>query len=192
MGRPPSIVEGERVANMQKDEIRLGGHCAGAPPGYGQEEPAAAGPPIEEPEGARLERELAEARALIQGPTRRVMGEGVRRGGRGGRRPEPTSGKPKVSERGPVVQRVKDGAVVFELRYTKCGKASCGTCQKGVGRWDSERPGHGPYWYRVFKVGEKTVRRYIGKSLQKLAVGDAVRAQVEEACSNLPEIEHPL
>lgn len=67
---------------------------------------------------------------------------------------------------GRTVVRVVDGAVSYERVYVKCGKR-CRRCDRESPEYDSERPGHGPYWYAVLRNSKgDVVRRYIGRNLK--------------------------
>jgi hypothetical protein len=60
------------------------------------------------------------------------------------------------------------GQVSFHLEYRKCRPGKCATCDAG-GR-------HGPYWYAVFRDGERICKRYCGlqpwlPGLRRLASG---------------------
>ena len=45
----------------------------------------------------------------------------------------------------------------YTKTYRKCGKANCATCSQGRG--------HGPYWYRTWREGDKVRSRYVGREL---------------------------
>jgi predicted ATPase/DNA-binding SARP family transcriptional activator/Tfp pilus assembly protein PilF len=44
--------------------------------------------------------------------------------------------------------------VTYRQEHRRCGKATCVTCRNG--------PGHGPYWYAVWREGRRVRRRYLG------------------------------
>ncbi|HVA91507.1 MAG TPA: DUF6788 family protein [Chloroflexota bacterium] len=45
----------------------------------------------------------------------------------------------------------------YRQQYRRCGKSNCRVCTEG--------PGHGPYWYEVWREGGQPRTRYIGKDL---------------------------
>ncbi len=47
-----------------------------------------------------------------------------------------------------------DAHVTYSQEHRRCGKATCATCRDG--------PGHGPYWYAVWREGRRVRRRYLG------------------------------
>lgn len=48
-------------------------------------------------------------------------------------------------------------AICYQLQIRKCGK--CKTCMEG--------PGHGPYWYAFWRIGDgKLKSAYVGKYLK--------------------------
>lgn len=47
--------------------------------------------------------------------------------------------------------------VKYRQQYVRCGKPKCGRCTTG--------PGHGPYWYAIWRDGEHVRTRYVGKQL---------------------------
>jgi len=59
-------------------------------------------------------------------------------------------------------QRLTDNSL-YRARYRKCKKKDCIICK--------ETPGHGPYWYRVFREGKKVKSQYVGKQLPFQALG---------------------
>lgn len=65
-----------------------------------------------------------------------------------------------------VVQRVVDPPYVFEQSYKRCGPG-CSVCVRGGEHFNPRRPGHGPYWYRLFRKDGKTFRKYLGLKLKK-------------------------
>ncbi|MDB5058881.1 MAG: hypothetical protein JWO59_2353, partial [Chloroflexi bacterium] len=44
--------------------------------------------------------------------------------------------------------------ITYSQEHRRCGKAACLTCRNG--------PGHGPYWYAVWREGRRVRRRYLG------------------------------
>jgi predicted ATPase/DNA-binding SARP family transcriptional activator/Tfp pilus assembly protein PilF len=44
--------------------------------------------------------------------------------------------------------------ITYSREHRRCGKAACATCRDG--------PGHGPYWYAVWREGSRVRRRYLG------------------------------
>jgi len=54
---------------------------------------------------------------------------------------------------------------LYRARYRRCRKKGCTLCAGG--------PGHGPYWYRVFREGTRVRTLYIGKVLPPQALGFA-------------------
>ena len=75
--------------------------------------------------------------------------------------------KPRVPRTGGrIVQRIHVDGKAFELQYVKCGKAGCARCTIGGVRYDPDRPGHGPYWYRIIRNSHgQLIRKYVGKEL---------------------------
>jgi len=68
---------------------------------------------------------------------------------------------------GSVVDRLRDGRKVFELKYVPCG-AGCSRCRFGNPNFDPDRPGHGPYWYQIRLGSDGRKRReYIGRSISE-------------------------
>jgi hypothetical protein len=63
-----------------------------------------------------------------------------------------------------VIARFQDGIYVYEQAYRRCGKG-CSVCRSGGANFEPRRPGHGPYWYRLYKKDGKTFRKYIGRVL---------------------------
>ena len=47
--------------------------------------------------------------------------------------------------------------VRYRQQYVRCGKPQCGRCSAG--------PGHGPYWYAIWRDGDHVRTRYVGKQL---------------------------
>jgi DNA-binding SARP family transcriptional activator len=47
--------------------------------------------------------------------------------------------------------------VKYRQQYVRCGKPKCGRCTTG--------PGHGPYWYAIWRDGDHVRTRYVGKQL---------------------------
>lgn len=45
----------------------------------------------------------------------------------------------------------------YRQQYRRCGKRNCRVCVEG--------PGHGPYWYEVWREGGRSRTRYVGKDL---------------------------
>jgi len=88
---------------------------------------------------------------------------------------------PKVKVGGVEVERVEINGQIYVLSYIRCGKA-CAICSRKGRLWDVDRPGHGPYWYRLFYRGNgplpglgKLGRQYIGKKL--IVRGDEKRIE---------------
>lgn len=54
---------------------------------------------------------------------------------------------------------------LYRARYRRCRKEGCPLCATG--------PGHGPYWYRVYREGNKVRTLYVGKALPPQALGYA-------------------
>ena len=52
---------------------------------------------------------------------------------------------------------LRDAKVFYRQEYKKCGRANCATCSTGMG--------HGPYWYSYRYRNNKTIKKYVGKSL---------------------------
>lgn len=81
------------------------------------------------------------------------------------RTPASNPERPKSRAGSRLVQSIRDGGALFELSYVKCGKRPC-KCNSDHPDYDQDRPGHGPYWYRVIMTQDgRKVRRYIGKTL---------------------------
>lgn len=60
-----------------------------------------------------------------------------------------------------LLTRFRDGARIYERRYVRCGKPTCGTCAPGA-----QAPGgHGPYWYLCAAKAGAWRRVYLGKTL---------------------------
>ncbi len=59
----------------------------------------------------------------------------------------------------------------YRQQYRRCGKNNCRVCAEG--------PGHGPYWYEVWREGGRPRTRYIGKDLPP--DGDRIAKRSEEA-----------
>lgn len=59
-------------------------------------------------------------------------------------------------------KRLQDNSL-YRPRYRKCQKNHCNLCKDGQG--------HGPYWYRVFRDGNKVRTVYVGKELPFESVG---------------------
>jgi hypothetical protein len=55
-----------------------------------------------------------------------------------------------------VVEKVTEGAIVFQKEWVRCGKHGC-RCAEGKL--------HGPYWYSYQREGGKVKSRYVGKKL---------------------------
>lgn len=56
----------------------------------------------------------------------------------------------------PSTEVIEGHAASYVKKYVKCGKENCRRCKNG--------PGHGPYWYRVWRDSTGKVRtRYDGK-----------------------------
>lgn len=81
------------------------------------------------------------------------------------RRLTPAEG-PMVKSVGTLEVRTVDlDGRVYCQRYVRCGKG-CARCDGDSDQFDPERPGHGPYWYRIVRGGQgRTIRRYVGKTL---------------------------
>jgi predicted ATPase/DNA-binding SARP family transcriptional activator len=47
-----------------------------------------------------------------------------------------------------------DARVTYSRQYRRCGKTNCARCAEG--------PGHGPYWYAVWRTAGRQHRRYLG------------------------------
>lgn len=62
------------------------------------------------------------------------------------------------------VQTIQVDGKTFEQRYAVCSRKNC-WCATPEGVATHAQPGHGPYWYRVVRNGEITIRRYVGKNL---------------------------
>lgn len=72
----------------------------------------------------------------------------------------------------------------YEQKYTLCSKPNC-WCSNPQPTQSRPLPGHGPYWYRLFKSGNKVRRRYIGKDLV------TSKALLPEPPSKLPPLAAP-
>lgn len=72
--------------------------------------------------------------------------------------------KGEASDGRMVVQVLKVGRRVYELRFNRCGRTNCGVCYPSPGE-PPGRVGHGPYWYLCATRGRKWVRVYLGKVL---------------------------
>jgi hypothetical protein len=65
-----------------------------------------------------------------------------------------------------------DRSVTFQHQFRKCGKPSCGTCQR--------TKGHGPYWYAYWRIDSRLVSRYMGKNNPKsTGVGNLPKTVVQ-------------
>lgn len=73
---------------------------------------------------------------------------------------------PAVRARSRLVQEIVVDGARYEQVYVSCGK-KCSVCDTDSHLFDPERPGHGPYWYRVLRVNGRKVRRYMGRELLK-------------------------
>lgn len=73
---------------------------------------------------------------------------------------------PMVKSMGTLeVQTITVDGRTYCQRYVRCGRG-CARCDTASPQFDAERPGHGPYWYRIVKGKDgQTVRRYLGKRL---------------------------
>lgn len=81
------------------------------------------------------------------------------------RKVAPSEGPAVARPHSRLVETVKLDGVTYVRRYTSCGKR-CARCARDGKAYDPHRPGHGPYWYRVYrKVNGGVVRKYIGKNL---------------------------
>jgi predicted ATPase/DNA-binding SARP family transcriptional activator len=68
-----------------------------------------------------------------------------------------------------------DAGVSYSQQYRRCGKPQCTTCRSG--------PGHGPYWYAVWREGSRVRRRYLGRTLPAPVAGAVVqRAPLQVRC----------
>ena len=56
----------------------------------------------------------------------------------------------------------------YRQQFVRCGKEGCKRCAAG--------PGHGPYWYAVWRDGGRVRSRYIGKNLPDGAEGSVLEA----------------
>jgi DNA-binding SARP family transcriptional activator len=56
-------------------------------------------------------------------------------------------------------------AVRYRRQYRRCGKPNCRSCADG--------PGHGPYWYAVWRENGRVKSRYVGKDAPHDATGGA-------------------
>lgn len=72
------------------------------------------------------------------------------------------------------IERVSIEGARYALRWQMCGKANCRSCP------------HGPYWYRVFRQGNREAYRYVGKDLVGYVNKGRVRAWLE--ASKAPEL----
>lgn len=73
---------------------------------------------------------------------------------------------PKVPHEGTLeVREVEIDGRRYVQRYNRCGR-KCRRCGPQHERFDPLRPGHGPYWYRIFRQNGRLQRRYIGKELK--------------------------
>lgn len=88
----------------------------------------------------------------------------------GGRPAKSNAREPKVGKGGKEVQRIRVGGVMFVQAYVTCGR-KCGRCSPGGRLYQRDRPGHGPYWYRVVQRGRRVIRRYIGRELKVVEGG---------------------
>jgi hypothetical protein len=70
----------------------------------------------------------------------------------GGREEHPSAGRE-------VVDVVRGRGCTYQQEYIKCGKRQC-RCAKGG-------KGHGPYWYKYWREGERVRSKYVGKTLRK-------------------------
>jgi hypothetical protein len=77
------------------------------------------------------------------------------------RRVKDRGGQPVVEATGMIVTRFRLGAVEYVHRYNRCGKA-CEVCKPGGLHYDRNRPGHGPYWYKVIHNGKLRIKKYCG------------------------------
>jgi len=78
----------------------------------------------------------------------------------------PLEGPPTEREGIAVVRTVQIDGATYEQRYTPCGPG-CNRCRREGSAFDPRRPGHGPYWYRMFRRADgQSGRRYIGKRLE--------------------------
>lgn len=85
----------------------------------------------------------------------------------GPRRLQKNTDGPMVGPRGgKEVQRITIGKGRYVQTYTTCGNR-CSRCTPGGRNYDPDRPGHGPYWYRVVENSKgNTIRRYCGRDLE--------------------------
>ncbi|MGH2410161.1 MAG: DUF6788 family protein, partial [Chloroflexota bacterium] len=61
----------------------------------------------------------------------------------------------------------------YRQQYRRCGKSNCRVCAEG--------PGHGPYWYEVWREGGRPRTRYVGKDLPPGADRIAALPEIEPA-----------
>src|SRR5260370_37127730 len=61
------------------------------------------------------------------------------------------------------------GRIHYREQFVRCGKASCSRCTEG--------PGHGPYWYAVWREGRCTRTRYVGKTLPPEVATAAIESE---------------
>src|SRR6185437_11990250 len=65
------------------------------------------------------------------------------------------------------------GLMRYRQQYRRCGKSNCCVCAEG--------PGHGPYWYEVWREGGRPRTRYVGKDLPSDAGRIAEPTEAEPA-----------
>jgi predicted ATPase/DNA-binding SARP family transcriptional activator len=68
--------------------------------------------------------------------------------------------------------------VTYSRQYRRCGKTNCARCAEG--------PGHGPYWYAIWRAAGRQHRRYLGTHPPLPDLADA-----RDHARLAPHVEHP-
>lgn len=66
--------------------------------------------------------------------------------------------------KGMVCYDVRIGMMYFRSQWQRCGKKNC-WCSDKVARDLKRKLGHGPYWYRMIKNGERWIKKHLGREL---------------------------
>jgi len=91
---------------------------------------------------------LSELEAAAGAAAREAGGRLTNRPPRERRTKLDNSRRPMVSGPGYDVETGVIGGQKYVRRYIKCGK-QCNVCSPNGSKFDRDRPGHGPYWYRL-------------------------------------------